>query len=289
MRKGSHCKINLVLNVLGKREDGFHELETLLYPVPFHDYLEFELEGNGIRLTCSDPAIPVDESNLIWKAAKAFFDRIGKPEQGIRIHLEKRIPCEAGLGGGSGNAAVTLRAVNELLGSPLEWHDLVPLAAMLGSDIPFFLEETPALATGRGEQIKRLAPFDSLNGFTLLLVRPEFGIKTGWAYRQLQYFPEALHGRNGRAHQVAEAISDGNLDSAFANMSNAFEYPAFKKYPLLEILKQRLLGQGARAALISGSGSATFAFVDTAVMAEKLAQEVKEEFGAATWVQVVTL
>jgi len=153
LRLKSPCKVNLLLNILGKRPDGFHELETIMQPVNFCDDLAFERGGQGLQLTCSDPGLPVDSSNLVHRAAVAFLTA-AKISDGVKIHLEKRIPMAAGLGGGSGNAATTLRGLNDLFGSPLGTAKLGELAASLGSDINFFLQDKPALANGRGENVE---------------------------------------------------------------------------------------------------------------------------------------
>ena len=167
----SPCKVNLLLNILGKREDGFHELETVMQPVRLHDNLSFHRTGSDIQLTCSEATLPVDARNLVHRAARAFLDTAGLRE-GVKVHLEKRIPLAAGLGGGSGNAATTLLGLNELFGEPLRHEDLHRLASSLGSDIPFFLQKRPALATGRGEIITPLEPFPALRGTALLLIHP---------------------------------------------------------------------------------------------------------------------
>src|SRR5258708_27126393 len=147
--KHSGCKINLLLNILGRRPDGFHELETLMHPVPIWDTLSFELLPDpGIELSCSHPALPSDRSNLVYKAASSFLQK-AELSNGVRIHLEKRIPMAAGLGGGSSNAAATLLAFNELFAQPLNPEQMHELAAALGSDVPFFLQAQPPLATGR--------------------------------------------------------------------------------------------------------------------------------------------
>src|SRR5271169_2509017 len=147
LEKKSPCKVNLLLNILGRRSDGFHELETVMQPVALHDELAFSREGSGVTLTCNDPLLPTDGTNLVHCAATAFLEAAGISE-GVQIHLEKRIPLAAGLGGGSGNAAMTLMGLNELFGQPLPPGALHELAAKLGSDIPFFLQSGPALATG---------------------------------------------------------------------------------------------------------------------------------------------
>src|SRR6058998_960415 len=145
LEQRSPCKVNLLLNVLGRRPDGFHELETVLQPVNLFDRLEFSRAPSGIELTCSETSLPTDSTNLVHRAAAAFLEQAKIPE-GVRIHLEKRIPLAAGLGGGSANAATTLLALNELFGDPFSLPHLHRVAAALGSDVPFFLQSKPGLA-----------------------------------------------------------------------------------------------------------------------------------------------
>ena len=162
LEKHSPCKVNLLLNILGKRPDGFHELETVMQPVNLCDRLTFERCGGAVELSCSDATLPVDSRNLVHRAATGFL-QAARISDGVRIHLEKKIPLAAGLGGGSGNAATTLLALNELFGQPLPAAKLNELAAALGSDVPFFLQNQPALATGRGEKIQPLDFFPALS------------------------------------------------------------------------------------------------------------------------------
>jgi len=189
LARNSPCKVNLLLNILGKRADGFHELETIMQPVAYHDRLDFERAASGVTLTCSDPGLPVDGRNLVHRAAAQFLEAAGIRD-GVKIHLEKRIPLAAGLGGGSGNAATTLLGLNELFGSPLTPEKLQQLAATLGSDIPFFLQTKPALAVGRGEKVESLAEFPALRGKVFLLFYPGFGIATAWAYQTSHASPQ---------------------------------------------------------------------------------------------------
>ena len=162
LRRESPCKVNLLLNILGRRADGYHDLETLFIPVPLTDGLSFELNPGAlaeVELTCSEPSLPIDATNLVHRAATRFMATAGLKNSRVRIHLEKRLPLSAGLGAGSANAAHTLLALNELFGSPLAGDQLDRLAAALGSDVNFFLQERPALATGRGEVVASLPPF----------------------------------------------------------------------------------------------------------------------------------
>ena len=287
LTKSSPCKVNLLLNILGKRPDGFHELETVMQPVALCDELSFSATASGIELTCSDPALPTDASNLVHRAARAFLEKSGVT-QGVRMHLTKHIPMAAGLGGGSGNAATTLLALNELFGQPLGPEALHEIAAALGSDIPFFLQTGPALASGRGEIIQPLAPFPALAGTALLLVHPGFGIATAWAYKELARFPAALNGEPGRAARLIALLESADLRQAGREFYNSLEAPALEKYPWLAVLQDFLRENGALVALMSGSGSTTFAITRDLCGALEIEERVREKFGRV-WTEVVPL
>jgi 4-diphosphocytidyl-2-C-methyl-D-erythritol kinase len=284
----SGCKVNLVLNILGKRPDGFHKLETLMQPVPLHDRLTLRQAGKGITLRCDHPDLAVDASNLVFRAAAAFFEATGL-EAAVEIQLEKHIPLAAGLGGGSGNAAATLVGLNQLFDCPLAVPGLHEVAARLGSDVPFFLEPGPALATGRGERIARLEPFQALEGAHILLIHPGFGISTAWAYEKLAQFPQALNGTAGRANQVAELLRSGDLAPAGRQFYNSLEAPALHKYPLLVLFREFLLEKGAEAALMSGSGSTVFGLTRSQAAANALVEQFKSKFGPGYWVAALPL
>jgi 4-diphosphocytidyl-2-C-methyl-D-erythritol kinase len=286
LEKKSPCKVNLLLNILGKRPDGFHELETILYPVNVCDRLTFERIARGVELTCTDAMLPTDGQNLVHRAATTFL-QAAKIAEGVRIHLEKKIPLAAGLGGGSSNAAATLLALNELFDQPLASEKLHKLATELGSDVPFFLQNKPALATGRGENIQPLEGFLALRSKAFLLIHPGFGISTAWAYQTLAQFPAALNGRHGRAQQLISALQSGNLVAAGGEFYNSLEAPAFEKFPVLALFQEFLRANGALATLMSGSGSTTFAIVESVKTAEMLVEKFKSKFGQNTWTAVV--
>jgi 4-diphosphocytidyl-2-C-methyl-D-erythritol kinase len=286
LEKDSPCKVNLLLNILGKRPDGFHELETVMHPIQFCDQLVFSRGGQGIQLTCSDPALPTDARNLVHRAAASFLQAAGLTD-GVLIHLEKKIPLAAGLGGGSGNAATTLMGLNELFDGPLKAEQLPALAAALGSDIPFFLQAKPALAIGRGEKIIACEPFPALRGAFFFLIHPGFGISTAWAYQNLARFPVALNGQPGRAQKLIKLLEAGDLAAASKEFYNSLEAPALEKYPLLILFQEFLRANGAAATLMSGSGSTTFAILPNRASAENLVEKFKQKFGAACWTAVV--
>jgi len=280
LEKKSPCKVNLLLNILGRRADGFHELETVMHPVNLCDEMTFARAGIGLELTCSHSELPVDAKNLAHRAATAFLAAANITD-GVRIHLQKNLPLAGGIGGGSANAAVTFSALNELFGSPLPAAKLHALAAALGSDIPFFLQDQPALATGRGERVQRLEQFPALRGKAFLLAHPGFGISTPWSYQNLARFPEALNGRPGRAADLIAQLQAGVLPAA--GFYNSLEAPAFDKFPVLELYQEFLRENGALVTLMSGSGSTTFAITETLAAAETLAEQFKSQFGAHGW------
>jgi len=286
LEKQSPGKVNLLLNILGRRPDGFHELETVFYPIRVFDRLRFARGGPGLRLRCSEPGLPTDARNLVYRAAALFLEAAGIQE-GVRLELQKNLPLAAGLGGGSGNAATTLLGLNELFGQPLAPEQLHRLAATLGSDVPFFLQSQPALAGGRGERLEPLEPFPALRGAAFVLVHPGFGISTAWAYQQLARFPDALNGRPGRARQLVTRLQATDLKAAGAEFYNSLEAPALQKYPLLALFQEFFRAHGAAATLMSGSGSTTFAVVQGLDAAGELAERFRAKFGASNWLAVL--
>ena len=288
LQKKSPCKVNLILNILGKRPDGFHELETVMQPVDVCDEMTFDRGGSGVQLTCTHAELPTDGKNLVHRAATSFL-AAAQIAEGVRIHLDKRLPLAGGIGGGSANAAVTLSALNELFGAPLSLEKLHVLGAALGSDVPFFLHDRPALATGRGEKVQTLENFPALRGKAFFLAHPGFGISTPWSYQNLARFPQALHGRAGRADRLIAALQTGDLKAAAAEIYNSLESPAFNKFPVLSLYQEFLRSNGAEVALMSGSGSTTFAIAQDLAAANQLAEKFKFEFGNHGWIATVEI
>lgn len=255
------AKVNLTLRVLGRRQDGFHDIETLMAPLDLADRLEVELmESPGLDFSCSDPSLPVDGSNLVCKAVTAFAAATGR-ELGVRIHLEKRIPHGAGLGGGSSDAAAVLKALNELLGVGLSVEELEKIAASIGSDVAFFIRGVPAICRGRGERVE---PVEGVPSAEILLAKPPFPVSTAWAYgawAAAEKSPETFPAMLGSIAMV-----------------NDLESPVFSKHLQLPVLKRWLATQpGVTAAMMSGSGSTVFAVLEGAD--KNLAERVREEFG----------
>jgi 4-diphosphocytidyl-2-C-methyl-D-erythritol kinase len=239
----SPAKVNLFLRVLGKRPDGYHELSTLLQTIDLGDTLYFQLEKDD-SLTCTDLVIPLDTSNLILKAAHLFRNKTGF-NGGLKTHLVKRIPIQAGLGGGSSNAATTLWAFNQLAGQIATIEELRNWSAELGSDVPFFFSTGTAHCTGRGECIFNLPV---LSGSSLCIVKPCKGLSTPEVYRRFQ-------------QDLSKKDPQNDLELFLAGRLNPFndlEQAAFEVSPELKDLKIFLLKRGFETVLMTGSGSAFF-------------------------------
>ncbi|HOX02076.1 MAG TPA: 4-(cytidine 5'-diphospho)-2-C-methyl-D-erythritol kinase [Candidatus Paceibacterota bacterium] len=289
IERSSPCKVNLILNVLGRRPDGFHEIETVFHPVPVFDRLRFEMvSAPGIHLACNVPGLPTDRRNLVYRAAAAFLTT-ASPPQGVQIRLEKQLPLAAGLGGGSANAATTLLALNQLFGNPLSADQLAAIARTLGSDVPFFLQDQPALGLGRGEIIQPLGPFPALAGAWIVLAHPGFGVPTPWAYAQLASAPALSYGEPGRAQRLIRALQTGTIEEAAPLFANTLELPVMRKYPLLALIREDWLDAGAPVALMSGSGSTVFALAIGPSLAELLAERCMRRFGPALWTAIAPL
>ena len=290
LKQQSPGKINLLLNILGRRADGFHELESVFHPVALYDTLSCQTTAQGLEFTCDDPVAAHRMTAIwVWSVRTRLSSAPPAITAGLRLHLEKRITRPRRLGGGSGNAAHTLRGLNALFDRPLTDPQLHELAARLGSDVPFFLQDRPALVTGRGGHIEPLDFFPGLRGRGLLLVHPGFGISTAWAYQQLARFPQALNGQPGRARQLVERLQAGDSEPLAGALFNSLEAPVFAKYPVLALYQEFLRAHGALATLMSGSGSTTFAVVESIAHGKTLAAQFKRRFGSTCWTAVVPL
>ncbi|MBR1979519.1 MAG: 4-(cytidine 5'-diphospho)-2-C-methyl-D-erythritol kinase [Akkermansia sp.] len=257
------AKINLSLKVLGKREDGFHKVDIIMARLDLEDELDFH-NSRTTTLLCDTPGVPTDESNLVFRAVREFEKVYGRKAK-QRITLTKRIPHGAGLGGGSADAGVTLRALNDIIGTNYDMEELAAMAANLGSDVPFFLNPVLSRCTGRGEIVKPLPAFASWSS-PVVLLKPQFGVATPTAYKR---FADSRR-LQGIPYGVQEV--DG------LRLVNDLEKPVFEKFPVLGLMKRWLLGrEGVRAALMSGSGSTMFALTETPEQARAVAEAALAE------------
>jgi 4-diphosphocytidyl-2-C-methyl-D-erythritol kinase len=268
------AKINLSFHISGRRGDGFHEIETLMAPISLADRLTIEARAQGegeIEFSCDDPSLSLGEDNLVVRAARLFQDAT-KVAGGLKIILEKKIPHGAGLGGGSSDAASTLLGLNELFATGLEENKLIELGAQLGSDVPFFIVRSPAICRGRGEIV---APTELPARFQLLLVKPDFGVPTPWAY-----------GRWRESREIP-GVDYSPQEFGGVRFGNDLERPVFEKYVFLGYLKKWLREQpGVGAALLSGSGSTVFAVLRDDADGETLAALIRNQLDSSLWTQL---
>jgi 4-diphosphocytidyl-2-C-methyl-D-erythritol kinase len=264
----SYAKINWLLRVIGRRADGFHDIETVFQTISLHDVIEAR-EAAHFSLSCSDPSVPIDETNLVTRAWRSVAEIAQVPP--LEIHLEKLIPAGGGLGGGSSNAAAILVALRERYAPELEPAALAAIALELGSDVPFFLTGGTAYATGRGEQLR---PIESPGDVKLLLVLPEVKVDTAEAYRLLRRPPGASRPLLG-IDRVRTLIADGPLESA-DELENDFEEVVFERTPILGDLRRRLLDLGAGWARMSGSGSTLVGAFESEESRERAARALRE-------------
>ncbi len=259
------AKINLSLRILSKREDGFHELDTVMAPLDLCDELQFH-NSRTSTIICETEGVPTDESNLIMKAIRIFESAYGRKAK-QRITLIKNIPHGAGLGGGSSNATSTLLALNERLGTNYDSEELHAMAAQLGSDTNFFLNPCISRCTGRGEIIEPITELCDWSS-PIVLLKPDFSISTPSIFKNYadsNQLPEFHY-----EPQMADGVE----------LVNDLERPAFAKFPILGIMKNWLLAQaGVKGALMSGSGSSLYALTETAEQAQSIAKAAKRKFG----------
>ncbi len=267
MEEVAPAKINLSLQVLRRHDDGFHQIETRMAPISLYDSLQVE-PADAFEFRADDPTLPMGEDNLVVRAADLFFSQI-KREPKVRLILIKKIPHGAGLGGGSSDAAATLRLLNRFFDAKLPMEELAVLAANLGSDVPFFLSGGAAICRGRGELIE-VAPLPAR--LNLLLLKPQFGVATPWAYSRwgdAQKIPGAEYSPQQFAGQV---------------FVNDLERPVFEKFVFLARMKTWLLAQPQIAvALMAGSGSTMFAIWRDRASADRIIAKARRELDPALW------
>ena len=248
------AKLNIRLKVTGRRPDGYHELVSIMVPVSLFDHLEPEMTRQGrIRLTCQGLSVPDNEENLVYRAARAFFSRTGLGP-GLSLRLTKNIPVAAGLGGGSSDAACTLKALNDIWSNPLTSEELTELAVSLGADIPFFLKNRPCIAKGIGEILE---PIEKWPVFWYVIVTPPVKVSTAWVYANLK-----LKLTTGEYDSIIDYLKSEPFDVAEI-LENDLETVTASHFPVINIIKKALLDGGAKGALMTGSGPSVFGIFES--------------------------
>lgn len=275
----SYAKVNLTLDVRERLPNGYHLIQSVMQQIDLADEVVVRLDGEeGIQLECTNPEVPCDQTNLAWRAAEHFYARLGEPPH-VHITLRKQIPIQAGLGGGSSNAATTLRALNILYGQPLSLKELQSLAISLGSDVPFFLLGGTALVEGLGEVV---TPLPAPASYPLVIALPLAGVSTAWAYQRIdeeRAIAEAEELPPPRTPAMVNALRAGL--NWLPLLHNDFEAVVLPEHPEIQRAKLHIMSSGAQAALLCGSGSGVMGvYVDDATAQRALTRLRRAGFRA---------
>lgn len=267
----SYAKINLTLDVLGRRSDGYHDIKMIMQTVSLYDLVIIDKTDDGISVSTNLKYLPTTNKNIAYKAAEAFFSKTGI-KAGAKIMIHKNIPVAAGLAGGSGNCAATLTSLNMLCGLPLSEDELIELGASLGADVSYCFKGGTQLAEGMGEILTPLSPMPDVY---VLLVKPPISVSTGAIYEQIDSVPLDTH---PDTDAVIGAIRRGSVADVAANMCNVMETVTAKMYPIVGGIKQKMIMNGALGALMSGSGPTVFGLFDDYKKAKESADSFSRQF-----------
>ena len=271
--EGAYAKLNLTLDVLGKREDGYHDLQSVMQAISIRDDVEIDIgTGKPWNLLCSVEGIPTDETNLAWKAAKVYCDAMKKDPNGIEIRILKRIPSGAGMGGGSADAAAVLRALNRHYGDPLSIFALAELGAQVGSDVPFCVLCGTAMVEGRGERLRKLPDMPDC---IFVVVKPEFSVSTPELYQKID---EAAIAQRPDNQAMESALLAGDLEKVAHGLCNVFDPVVTADHLELNYIKSVFHQYGAVGYQMTGSGSAVFAIVSEFEVAAVLCNMLKDNY-----------
>ncbi len=271
--EGAYAKLNLTLDVLGKREDGYHDLRSVMQTISIRDDVEIDIgTGKPWNLLCSVEGIPTDERNLAWKAAEVYCEAMKKDPGGLEIRILKRIPSGAGMGGGSADAAAVLRALNRHYGNPLSVMALAELGAQVGSDVPFCVLCGTAMVEGRGERLRKLPDMPEC---IFVVCKPEFSVSTPELYRKID---EVTIGCRPDNQAMESALLAGDLEKVAENVYNVFDPVVTAEHLELNYIKSVCNTYGSMAQQMTGSGSAVFAILPNFEYAAVVCNMLKENY-----------
>lgn len=267
----AHAKINLSLDVIGKRKDGYHLLKTIMQTIDLYDIITINEIEKGIKLYCNKPYIPSDNRNLAYKAAQLFIDKYGI-KSGVQIDVRKYIPVSAGLAGGSSDAAAVLRAMRDKYRPKVSNEELKEIALKIGTDVVYCIEGGTALCEGIGEKV---TPIKSFKNHILLIIKPPFGVSSKDTYNNLDINKINKH---PDIRVLLNAIQENDIIKLCENMKNVLENVTLKKHYILRQIKKEAYNLGAIGSLMSGSGSAMFAFFDDMLKAQFCYDKMKSKY-----------
>ncbi|MBN1044176.1 4-(cytidine 5'-diphospho)-2-C-methyl-D-erythritol kinase [Clostridium botulinum] len=267
----AYAKINISLDVIGKREDGYHLLKMIMQNIDLYDIVQIEKIPNGIKLKCNKPYVPTDERNLAYKAAKLFKETYDI-KSGIYINIEKNIPVSAGLAGGSTDAAAVLKIMNKMFNINVPQSELMDLGLKLGADVPYCICGGTALCEGIGEKVTKLKPFTDK---ILVVVKPPFGVSTKEVYKAFDLSKVIFH---PKTNELISNIEKNNIDFIANNMKNLLENVTLGRYKIISTIKEEINTCGALGSMMSGSGPTVFGFFDDILKAQKCYEKMKEKY-----------
>jgi 4-diphosphocytidyl-2-C-methyl-D-erythritol kinase len=265
----AYAKINLSLDVLGKMENGYHELRMIMQTVDLYDIVTLDTRPEGISIECGGSRIPADKTNIAWKAAATMMEQFGISE-GVNIGIQKRIPIAAGLAGGSSDAAAVLRGMNQLFSLNLNAEELCQVGKMVGADVPYCVRGGTMLAEGIGEILTELPDF---SGVELVLLKPKVGVSTAWVYGNLKLSEVPDGSRPGTEHLI-QALEQKDLRYIARNMKNVLEGVTIPKYEVVQQAKDKLLAMGSAGSMMSGSGPTVFGIFEDRAAADEAARKL---------------
>ena len=271
MREKAYAKVNITLDVVGKREDGYHLLKMIMQNIDIYDVITIEKIESGIEITCNKPYVPTDERNLAYKAAKLFKDTFNITS-GVSINIKKNIPVAAGLAGGSTDCAAVLKIMNKLFQVNADNEKLMELGVKLGADVPYCIDGGTALCEGIGEVLTTLKPFKN---HIIVLVKPPFGVSTKDVYKNFDLGRVKNHPETDK---VITYMNEDNLYEVAKNMKNLLENVTLKKHKVISSIKSEMESLGAIKAMMSGSGPTVFAFFDDMMKAQRCYDEMKKKY-----------
>lgn len=267
----TRAKVNLTLDVLGKREDGYHEVEMIMQSIDLFDEMEFFIRDKEIKISCDHCEVPMNHENIVYQAAKLLQEEY-EVDKGVEIKIKKNIPVAAGLAGGSTNAAGTLKALNQLWELNLSKSKLMDLGLKIGADVPFCVLGGTALSQGIGEKLKPLSPLPCT---WMVLVKPPISVSTRWVYNNLKLDTKTEH---PQTLKVIQGIKEGNIGQVIPYLQNILEDVTISAYPEIQYIKNKMTHLGTEGVLMSGSGPTVFALCKSEKQAQSIYNSLKEEY-----------
>ncbi len=278
------AKINLSLDILSKRDDGYHNIESIMHPINLCDIITIEEIEEDLIISCNNESIPIGHENTVYKAAEIILRETGL-KRGLHINIENNIPIGAGLGGGSADAAATILGINELFSLGLTIEEMSKLGSWVGSDVPFCVMRRTALVRGKGEEV---IPIEASIDPWFVLIIPDFSIYTKDAYKAFDEI-KIMDKRLPKVDEMLKVISCGDCKGLCKELYNVMEIPVFQRFPVLKEIKERLIAKGALGALMSGSGSTIFGIAESEKAAKDIADKAKASFVSLPIKDVITV